>query len=93
VHAIFSDRSLEDHREIYEFVSRSSEASADRLIDELIMRSEELPSIRRQYAVVEDTNARAFAGETFALGPSSIANAMLTLTSFESFTVEETSTN
>jgi DNA-binding FadR family transcriptional regulator len=53
VHAIFSDRSLEDHREIYEFVSRSSEASADRLIDELIMRSEELPSIGRQYAVVE----------------------------------------
>src|SRR5688572_6857239 len=27
--------------------------TADRLIDELIMRSEELPRIRRQYAVVE----------------------------------------
>jgi plasmid stabilization system protein ParE len=53
VHAIFSDRSLEDLREIYQFVSRSSEAAADRLIDELIMRSEELPRIRRQYAVVE----------------------------------------
>jgi plasmid stabilization system protein ParE len=53
VHAIFSDRSLDDLREIHEFVSRSSEAAADQLIDELIKRSEELPSIKRHYAFVE----------------------------------------
>ena len=53
MHAIFSDRSLDDLREIHDFVSRSSEAAADLLIDELITRSEELPLIRRHYAVVE----------------------------------------
>ena len=66
--------------------------TADRLIDELIMRSEELPRIRRQYAVVEGyerEGVRRRNIRTWAI----FYREMLTLTSFESFTVEETSTN
>ena len=40
MHAIFSDLALSDLREIWSFLARSSESAADRVVTELIVRSE-----------------------------------------------------
>ena len=53
MHVIFSDQSLDDLREIFAFVSDSSDAAAERLILELVRRSEELSESSRLYGIVD----------------------------------------
>lgn len=52
VHVVFSDEALQDLREHWIFVARSSHEAADRLVEELIDRSQELSTMAERFRKV-----------------------------------------
>ena len=52
MHAIFSEQALRDLAQIWTFVAEESEASADQLVRELILRGESLESMPFRYALL-----------------------------------------